>query len=170
MVGLLASEEVLYRKGVEVGRKMGGNTLTAKVYTELFLEPSPISLEELSEKTGYSLASVSNAVRILQDVKKIRRIKHPGSKKVYVELEKDIVLTLHQHFKQVIDGGLRPMQECLPITISDIKKELKKELSKEEKERLKKKLTWYESYLEQNMIICDIFMKMEKEFKKYEYR
>ncbi|MBD3209529.1 hypothetical protein GF367_03875 [Candidatus Woesearchaeota archaeon] len=166
----LPAEEELYRAIVDLSLKAGANMLFAKVNAVLFLEPRPLSLEAIAEKTGYSLASVSTIVKQFEMTRKAHRIKKPGSKKIYVQGEKNFVSMLHQQFKHIIDTALKPMQDLMPRIIKELKQAQKDpKTRKEKKEELKKKIQWYEDYLEQNHKIVNLFNDMEQSFKKLEH-
>lgn len=165
----LPAEEELYQSMVNIWFKLGAKMVHAKVNALLFLEPGPISLETIATQTGYSLASVSNAVKYLELVRAVRRSKEPGSKKIYVQGEKNFVQMIHQQFKQSIDTALKPMQEVMPGIIEELKKELKKEHGKEKKQAIKEKIAWYQEYLEQNRKITTLFTHIEQQFKKLEH-
>lgn len=165
----LPAEEELYREVVDLGIKSGAKTLFAKVNAILFLEPGPVPLEELAEKTGYSLASVSNAVKQLETFKHVRRVKQPGSKKIYVQGEKNVIKMLHEQISKSMDLTVRPMRDIMPRIISDLKKDLKdRHLSEEKQQDLKAKIAWYENYLDQNREIEAVFEKVHREFRKCE--
>lgn len=162
-------EQELYEDVVNLGMQAGLKAVMAKVHAVLFMEAEEISLEDIAKQTGYSLASVSTAAKHLETFKKAQRIKKPGSKKVYYKGEKNMVCVLHEHIKESIEGAIKPMQQRLPYCLTELKKELKnKSLTKEKKKELKKKITWYESYLEQNELLAKIFDNIEKEFTKHE--
>jgi DNA-binding transcriptional regulator GbsR (MarR family) len=166
----LKAEEELYRAVVDLSVKAGMKMILAKINAVLFMEPEEVSLEELAEKTGYSLASVSGAARQLEAFKKATRIKKPGSKRIYYKGEKNFIRMLHDHFKSSIEQGIRPLQEALPYILKDLKSALKdQKIKKEKREELKRKIAWYESYYEQNKIIDELFSKVEKHFQCHEH-
>jgi DNA-binding transcriptional regulator GbsR (MarR family) len=165
----LPAEQRLHEAAKEMARKSGAKTLFAKVNAIAFFEPEEVSLDELAERTGYSLASISTTVRELERLGKVRRIKKPGTKKVYVKGEKNMIKSLHDHFSNALENVLKPMEEILPPAIKELKQELKsKDFPKEEKDHLKKKIEWYEQYLEQNKRAKEIFDRMNREFLKHE--
>ncbi|MFP4524469.1 MAG: GbsR/MarR family transcriptional regulator [Candidatus Woesearchaeota archaeon] len=165
----LPMEKRLHEAVKEMALKSGAKTLFAKVNAIAFFEPEEVSLDELAERTGYSPASISTTVRDLERMGKLKRIKKPGTKKVYVKGEKNLIKSLHDHFNNALENVLKPMEEILPPAIKELKQELKnKDLGKEEKDHLKKKIKWYEEYLEQNKRAKEIFDKMGHEFRKHE--
>ncbi|MBW2982784.1 winged helix-turn-helix transcriptional regulator [Candidatus Woesearchaeota archaeon] len=165
----LPAEKRLHEAVKDMARQSGAKTLFAKVNAIAFFEPEEISLDELAERTGYSLASISTTVREMERMGKLKRIKKPGSKKVYIRGEKNLIKAMHDHFNRAVENVLKPMEEILPPAIKELKQDLKsKDFTKEEKELLKKKIRWYEDYLEQNERVKAIFDKMSKEFLKHE--
>lgn len=166
MYKALPAEEDLYRTLVDLGMRSGAKMLVAKVNAIVFMEPGPLSLEEIAEKTGYSLASVSNAVKRLEEIKKLRRIKEPGSKRVYVQGEKNFIDMLHGQLKHVIDIAITPMREQLPITIQELKKGTRANKDHEEKRLLKEKIDWYNDYLRQTEELLKILTIIDHEFNK----
>lgn len=166
----LKAEEDLYQAVVDLGVKAGMKMVLAKVNAVLFMEPEEVSLEDIAEKTGYSLASVSGAAKQLEAFKKATRAKRPGSKRSYYKGEKNFIRMLHNHFKSSIEQGIKPLQEALPYILKDLKSALKDQnLQKDKREELKRKIAWYESYYEQNKTIEELFCKMEKHFQGHEH-
>ena len=67
------------------------DSLTSTIVARLFIEPGEVSIKELAEWAVYSLASVSNKVRQLEPSGFIvKRIK-PGTRKIYVRANKDVL-------------------------------------------------------------------------------
>ncbi|MBN1792590.1 MarR family transcriptional regulator [Candidatus Woesearchaeota archaeon] len=83
----------------EVGRIQGMDESFLKIFAILYLEPEPITMEELAEKTEYSPASISNKMKQLEPAGIIKKTTKPGSKRIYVSMEKDFLAILK---KQVI--------------------------------------------------------------------
>ncbi len=84
----------------EISRRKGLNELSSRIFGTLYAEPREISLEELSERTGYSMSSVSTIMKLMCDSEMIKRIKKPKSKKVYFYMEKNIVSKLLDMMKE----------------------------------------------------------------------
>ncbi len=105
----------------------------------LYVEPKEIALDELAEKTGYSLSAVSTSMKMLENFGLIKRVKKPGSKKVYFYMEKDMVQTTIQLMRTKLEKVIRPSLEKIPKII----KHYKTENSKESKEELKNLEKYY---------------------------
>ena len=56
----------------------------------LYIEPEPVAMEDIAKKTGYSLASISNKVKMLEQIGMISKTHKPGTKKIYLSVDKDI--------------------------------------------------------------------------------
>lgn len=81
----------------QIGRMSGLDSISSTIIGTLFLEDD-LSLDELAEKTGYSLSSISNKIKFLETIGIIQRFKKPGSKKVYAKIEKD----MFKMFKEIL--------------------------------------------------------------------
>lgn len=69
--------------------RKGLDELSASIIATLLTEPDDITMEYLMKKTGYSLASVSNKVKMLTNFGMIIRKTKPGAKKIYLHMEKN---------------------------------------------------------------------------------
>ncbi len=108
---------------MSVAKAKGADELTARIVAVLFIEPKEISLEELSKRTGYSLSAISMSMKFMEKTPFIRRIKLPGSKKVYFYMEKDLFGIFMRHIKMENELALKPMKERLPEIIKRYRKE-----------------------------------------------
>ena len=124
------------------GRALGLGDMPATVIALLYIEPGPVAMEDLSRKTGYSLASISNMMRMLEAVGAVKRIKKPGTRKAYFYMEKDLLKINRQKLSVAYESGIKPALEMLPPIIMKYKK-LKKD------ERTAKKYAIVENYYRQ---------------------
>ena len=76
----------------------GFSPTMSQVYMELFFSDEPIGMKEISEKTGYSVSTVSTCLEHLERFADIRKFTKPGSKKIFYECEHDIVSTQTKKF------------------------------------------------------------------------
>ena len=70
----------------KIAKSFGLDDLSSKVVSVLYLEPEEVPMEDLAKKTGYSLASISNTMRVLGNMGFVQRIKKPGTKKIYFQI------------------------------------------------------------------------------------
>ncbi|MBR9675556.1 hypothetical protein GOV05_00950 [Candidatus Woesearchaeota archaeon] len=142
-----------------VYKSFGFDTLSAKLYSTLFLEPSDVSMEDLSKRTGYSLASISNKMKLMEGVGVAKRIKKPGSKKVYYFVEKDMIKIQFQKMKALSEKMFEPTKELLP-KIANINK--KEKLSTSDKEKVKIIKKFYEQMLQMEKAMEKFLEALEK--------
>ncbi|MBD3249861.1 hypothetical protein GF336_07480 [Candidatus Woesearchaeota archaeon] len=99
------------------------DSLFLKLFALLYIEPEEISMDELAEKTGYSLASVSNKIKQIEslfgNMLDLRRMNKPGTRKIYLYMEKDfdpvkmIKDTLSKKYKYVIKAAESELPEVI---------------------------------------------------------
>lgn len=121
----------MYQKA---GRAYGMDSLVTKMYGILYLEPEEVSLEDLAKKTGYSLASVSNKVKVLERAGLASRVKKPGSKKVFFFMEKDLMKLIKGSMLSNEQNMVKLYKESLPGIIENYEQKAKTE---DEKKKLK---------------------------------
>jgi len=102
-------------------KQNGFDDCTSKIVGALYIEPKEISLETVSDKTGYSLSAVSTAMKLLVNMGIIKRIKKPHSRKVYFFMEKDMVACMLDHMKKNYELSLLMSKEALPKIIDKYK-------------------------------------------------
>lgn len=103
------------------GRALGLGDMPTTVIALLYIEPGPVAMEELSKKTGYSLASISNMMKMLEALGAVKRIKKPGTRKAYFYMEKDILKIYRQKLVIAYENGVKPAMEMLPPIIKKYK-------------------------------------------------
>jgi DNA-binding transcriptional regulator GbsR (MarR family) len=106
---------------MDVGVNLGMDPLVVKLSGILFMSPEEVSLEELAEKTGYSLASVSNKMKLLEKTGNVRRIRKPKSKKEYYFVEKDALKLFRKKLELVHSEYIRPIEQRLPVIMEKYK-------------------------------------------------
>ena len=142
----------------EMGKAQGiQDQLLMELFARIYLEPEPIAMEELAKRTGYSLASVSNKVKILSPLMHIKKIKKPGSKKVYLYMEKDIMNMWKEAMINKEEYVVKKVKEKMPEIIQEYSQKAKTEKDK-------KKVIILEQYYDQMLQFEKILKKMIKEF------
>jgi len=125
----------------------------------LFMEPEEISMKELAEKTGYSLASICNKIKILEPSGIVKRIRHPHTKKAFLCMEKDmsqiIKSLLLTKQKSVIALGKEKLPEL-------IKKYRNEKLTDEQKKKLMIMEHYYHDLLKFELMINHMVKKLEE--------
>ncbi|MBW2971566.1 hypothetical protein KY359_00890 [Candidatus Woesearchaeota archaeon] len=150
-------EFVDFISGVFAG--FGLDQLSSRLVGIIFLEPKEISMEELAERTGYSLASLSNKLRLLESHHMVTRVRKPGTKKAFYYIEKDVYAIIRRKMQATVDLFLTPAKDRLPRIIESQKKE---RMSNEEKD----KLAIIERYHKQLLEVDQCMQKMMKDLEK----
>lgn len=143
----------------QLGKVQGMDELSSKLFSLMYLEPEEITMEELAKKTNYSLASISNKIRLLEATGMIKKTKKPGSKKIYYYMNKDIIKSFEEVLIKKQQYVLKNIKEEMPKIINEFKTE---KLSTRES----KELILVESYYNQTLAIENVLEKMLKEVKK----
>ena len=115
----------------QMSRHFGAKPTEATIIALIKTATEPISLDEIVEKTNYSLATVSNTVRKFESHNILFRTKKPGSKKVFVEARKDFLAGMKYGLSLVHANCLKLMGE-LPSIIEKTKNKDEQQLQKDE--------------------------------------
>lgn len=154
----LEKEATEFIKGVAKTR--GLDDLSATILALLFMEPEEITLEEIVNKTGYSLASVSTKVKIFSDMGLVSRKTKPGTKKIYLYMEKDFLGLIKDYSDKIRSG--------MDVAESEVGRMLKDYKCKEKGEREKKQvkiLMQVQDYLTKVKPLFELFFKKVEELK-----
>lgn len=140
------AQHVMYK----IMKSYSVNEIGSKICSIVYLAPEPVCLEELSQQTGYSLASVSNTVKTLAGFFLINRVKKPGTKKVFVTGRISPLDMMKQKTSHVLQMEVKPIKESFPQLIKSLegKKKYQKELSLMKKQ--------YQETLQLEKIIIEI--------------
>jgi DNA-binding transcriptional regulator GbsR (MarR family) len=107
----------------KVGRAYGMDDLASTLFAFLFISPEPMALDDLARETGYSLASVSIKARVLEQMGAVTRMKRPGSRKLYLFAEKDVIQMTVRIFEQMQEGEVRLAAVDLPAIIAELERQ-----------------------------------------------
>lgn len=146
-------------------RTNGLDEVSCKIIALLYIEPNELSLEELAERTKYSLSAVCTAAKLIERIGLIKRIRKPGSKKAYFYMKKDMSVFSLDLMKRKYEKIIIPTKQKLPSIIERYKKE-KSERSRQE---LKIIENYYKEVLVSEEIIKNIIEmvnKMRNKLKK----
>lgn len=87
-MGIEEARRIIMEHFAGAARRFGLNELYGYIYGVLFLAKDPLSLGEVAEATGYSLSHVSTALKFMERVGLVVRLKKPGDRKVYYTVPK----------------------------------------------------------------------------------
>jgi len=74
-----------------VARSLGYSSVHGKIIGVLLLEGREMSLQELARATGYSPASISLSLDLLEVLGLVKKVRRSGDRKLYVKLEGDVL-------------------------------------------------------------------------------
>lgn len=83
--------EKIFTTFSSIATSLGYSEVHGRIIAALLVNNNPISLQELSESTGYSPAAISLSLDLLELVGMIRKIKNAGDRKLYVRLDGDLL-------------------------------------------------------------------------------
>lgn len=153
------------RKFVEVYKEIskgeGIDESVSAIFARIYIEPEDISMEDLAKETGYSLASISNKVNMLELLLPIKKIRKPGTKKIFLSVEKNMMNILKEVFIRKEEHCVHVTKEKLPPIIEECKKKAKSENDK-------KKLKIIEDYYKQIIQFEEGIHKMIERFDEME--
>lgn len=144
-----------------LGALSGLDQLSSTIFALLYLEPEEISMEELAKKTGYSLASISNKVKVLEPTGFIKKIQKPGSRKIYLYAEKNYFKVFREQLLKMQETKLKMVNETMPEIIRNCKVKISSD-----KDR--KKLRIFEGYYDQCKKFESVVSLMTRELDKVE--
>ena len=141
---------------------MGG--VKACIYSHIQTSPETISLDELANLTGYSLATVSNTVRFFEKLHIVKRVKKPGTKRVYAEAKRNFMEVFEDQMESIFTNEIKPTEEHMPVIIRNMKEEMKTAKG-EEKKLYKQQLSIMERHLEETRKAAEILSAVTKKVK-----
>lgn len=145
----------------EIGQGQGQDGLLLTIFAKLYIEPEEVAMDDLAKETGYSLASISNKIKMLGSMWPIKKNRKPGSKKIFLYIEKDFIKIMRDVLFKKEQYGIRVVKEKLPIIINEYKNKVKSDKDK-------KKVKILEDYYKQ-IIKCEaVIHEMIKKFDNLE--
>jgi len=139
-------------------KSCGLNDLSAKVIGALYIEPEEVSMEYLARKTGYSLASICNTMKMVEIMGMVQRIKKPGTNKVFFYMEKDLIKLNALKLHAALNNFIKPAKETLPQIIEKYKGKARDEKSKQ---KLRIIENYYTQLLQFEGILDEFVKKLE---------
>ncbi|MEM7826756.1 MAG: hypothetical protein QXQ40_00850 [Candidatus Aenigmatarchaeota archaeon] len=88
------TEKRIYSLFANITSSIGYSDIHGRIIALMLAERKPLSLQELSRKTNYSLGSISLSLDLLEFFGLIKKFKRFGDRKVYVKLDGDLLSAL----------------------------------------------------------------------------
>lgn len=135
----------------------GIDDLTSTILAKLFIEPEDISMEELAKETGYSLASISNKIKLFEQIDIIKKKTKPGTRKIFLYMEKDFSKFFIRLFLKKLEV-VSIAKTKLPDIIKNYKAQAK---SNKEKQKLHIIENYYDTVLKFDKILQELLQKIK---------
>ena len=136
-----------------VAETIGYSPLHGKIIGVLLLEGKPVSLNDIAKETGYSASMISLSLDFLELMEVIKKVKKTGDRKLYVELNGDLLSILKKaivmRVKKTLASSLADFEDGkkhLGDLPADEQKKVKRAIDVLEKEI--KRLDYYVNLLE----------------------
>lgn len=146
-----------------IGKSYNFDDLTTLIYARLFIDPDEVAMEDLAKETGYSLASISNKLKLLETCGVVTRRTRPGTRKIYVYAEKDMMKMMMSFFVQYQQGEAVRVKEEIPRMLEALKG---KKLRKREKGQAAILKKYYNDTIALDRMITQLMTARDSEQKK----
>ena len=124
--------------------KYGLDNASATIFTLLYLEPEEISMDDLAEKSGYSLSGVSTKLKFMENMGLITSIKKPGTKKLYYYMDKSLKDLMIGKLRRAIEVEIHPTLQRLPVLLTKYQKDFQESKDERFKKQYKNIKNYYE--------------------------
>ena len=157
----MKAKEELIEHMVGCSKIHGLDDISSRIMAILYIEPKELSLEELSIKSKYSLSAISTAMKFLEQMEMVKRLKKPHSKKAYFFMEKDTLKMFLEFLIKQQEKIILPTIKKLPSIIE----KYEKEESKEELKIIKDYLRQIKAYEKINKNTIEMIKKEQNSYK-----
>lgn len=134
----------------------GLKTVDTTIYAFVYCSLDNVSLDDVAKGTGYSLATVSTVAKQLIAIHLLKKVKKPGTKKVFLSASRNGAEMITEKLSAVLNLVVAPKKESLPKLISSLKKDIRNEKSASKKEIGKNYLKLLEDDLKETLLIEEI--------------
>jgi len=159
IVKMATFEEEFISFAEEVFKSFGLDCLSSKLIGIIYLEPKEISMENLSKQTGYSLASISNKMKLLEGIGIVQRVKKPGTKRVFYFMDKSIINIIKRKVQLSYEKEVLPAKKRIPEIIEKYKGTA---MDSNEKDKMDIIKEYYNQILKVEKIIGHINKQIDK--------
>ena len=133
-------EKEIYSLFSNVASSLGYSGVHGRIIAVLLVAGKPLSLDELRKRIGYSASSVSLSLDFLEMLGVVRRLKKPTDKKLYIELQGDLLECLRK-------AVLFKAQKAIDSTLTEFEKYKIRGDEKETIKILEKEITRLQKYI-----------------------
>lgn len=91
-------EKEIYSSFASIASTIGYSEIHGRIIAALMVSDKRLSLQELANKTGYSISTISLSLDLLEFFGMIKKVKDVGDRKLYVVLHGDLLEGLKKAF------------------------------------------------------------------------
>ncbi|MEE8358835.1 MAG: hypothetical protein V3R82_05425 [Candidatus Hydrothermarchaeales archaeon] len=140
----------------KVSERWGLSGVFGRIHGVLIFSNKPMGLDEISKSSGYSVSSISQSIRLLENIGNVKRTKMPNSRKILFEAEQDISKNIKKYMESTLNYEITPMLGNIDRTEA----KYKKLLEKTEDEKIRKEI-------EEDLIKLEQLKNSYKTAKRY---
>jgi len=129
----MEAEKRIYSLFSNVTSVLGYSEVHGRILAALLVSKKSLSLDQISKKIGYSISSISLSLDFLEIMNVIKRIKKPNDKKLYVQIQGDLLDCLRKivlfKTKKNVENTLEEFEKYKSqgnSTVNTLEKELKR--------------------------------------------
>jgi len=138
---ILEVEKKIFHTFSGLAHSMGFSPIHGDIIASLIVGGGSMSLQDIAKKTGYSISMISLSMDLLELLGIVKKVKKARDRKLYIELEGDLLESLKKIFlirvKKGISGSLLEFEQArkrLDGLHGDNKKDVVKAVDTLEKE------------------------------------
>lgn len=120
-MGAKEIEREIYSTFADIANNIGYSEIHGRIIAALIVSGRTLSLQDLAEETGYSTSTISLSLDLLEFLGMIKKVKNAGDRKLYIELQGDLIGGLKKAFLIRIQKSVNNTLE----RFSDYRDELK---------------------------------------------
>ncbi|MEM5778252.1 MAG: hypothetical protein QXD43_00840 [Candidatus Aenigmatarchaeota archaeon] len=91
-------EKDIYASFATIASTIGYSEIHGRIIAALMVSGKKLSLQELAKKTGYSISTLSLSLDLLEFFGMIKKVKNVGDRKLYIELQGNLLEGLKRAF------------------------------------------------------------------------
>jgi DNA-binding transcriptional regulator GbsR (MarR family) len=96
----------IYSAFAEIASTIGYSEIHGRIIAALLVSDRKLSLQDLAKETGYSISTISLSLDLLEFLGMIKKMKKAADRKLYVELQGDLLEGLKKAFMLKIQKSI----------------------------------------------------------------
>ena len=149
-------ERDIYSTFAGIASAIGYSEIHGRIIAALLVSNRKLSLQKLAKETGYSISTISLSLDLLEFLGMIKKVKKAGDRKLYVELQGDLLEGLKKAF-------VIKIQKNINDSLNSFKKY--KEILKKSKDENKRKVMNLLNTLEKEIIKLENYINLLSKLK-----